>query len=65
MASQALARASAACSTPLKNLEAEIPPEQYPGMNCDALNAENTRLLAVRDDLDATSLRCLFCERSQ
>ena len=38
----------------------KIPPEQYPGMNCDALNAENTRLLAVRDHLDAPSLRFLF-----
>jgi len=41
---------------PVKILEAEIPPEQYPDMNCDALNTERTRLLAVRDDLDAPSL---------
>jgi len=40
----------------LKILEAEVPPEQYPGMNCDALNTERTRLLAVRDDLNAPSL---------
>jgi hypothetical protein len=33
---------------PVKILEAEIPPEQYPDMNCDALNTEKTRLLAVR-----------------
>jgi hypothetical protein len=25
---------------PVKILEAEIPPEQYPGMNCAALNTE-------------------------
>ena len=36
----------AACSMPVKILEAEIPPEQYPDLNCDALNTERTRLLA-------------------
>jgi hypothetical protein len=41
---------------PVKILEAEIPPEQYPDMNCDALNTERTRLLAVRDDLNAPLL---------
>jgi len=35
----------AAC--PVKILEAEIPPEQYQDMNCDALNTERTRLLAL------------------
>ena len=40
----------------LKISEAEIPPEQYQDMDCDALNAERTRLLAVRADLD-TPLR--------
>jgi hypothetical protein len=28
-----------------------VPPEQYQDMNCDGLNAERTRLLAVRADL--------------
>jgi len=28
----------------------------YPGMNCDALNTERTRLLALRNDLNAPSL---------
>ena len=51
-----LALGLAACSMPVKILEAEIPPEQYPDMNCDALNTERTRLLAVRADLD-TPLR--------
>jgi len=36
--------------------EAEIPPEQYPDMNCDALNTERTRPLAVRDDLNTPLL---------
>ena len=36
--------------------EAEIPPEQYPDMNCDALNTERTRLLAVRADLNTPLL---------
>ena len=30
----------AACSMPVKILEAEIPPEQYPDLTCDALNTE-------------------------
>ena len=51
-----LALGLAACSTPLKIPEAEIPPEQYQDMNCDGLNAERMRLLAVRADL-ATPLR--------
>jgi hypothetical protein len=37
---------------PVKISEAEIPPDQYPDMNCDALNTERTRLLAQRDDLN-------------
>jgi hypothetical protein len=40
----------------LKILEAEIPPDQYQDMNCDALNAERTRLLAVRADLNTPLL---------
>ena len=46
-----LALGLAACSMPVKILEAEIPPEQYPDMNCDALNTKRTRLLGVRADL--------------
>jgi hypothetical protein len=41
---------------PVKILEAEIPPEQYPDMNCDALNTERTRLLTERADLNAPLL---------
>ena len=33
-----------------------VPPEQYLDMNCDALNTERTRLLAVRDDLNKPQL---------
>jgi hypothetical protein len=51
-----LALGLAACSMPAKILEAEIPPEQYQDMNCDGLNAERMRLLAVRADLN-TPLR--------
>ena len=47
---------SAACSMPAQISEAEIPPERYQDLNCDALNTEKTRLLAVRTDLD-TPLR--------
>ena len=46
-----LALGLAACSMPVKIIEAEIPPEQYPDMNCDALKTERTRILAVRADL--------------
>ena len=46
----------AACSMPVKILEAEIPPEQYPDLNCDALNTERARLLTVRADLNAPLL---------
>ena len=46
----------AACSMPVKILEAEIPPEQYPDLNCDALNTERTRLLALRPDVNAPLL---------
>jgi hypothetical protein len=41
---------------PVKILEAEIPSEQYPDMNCDALNTEKTRLLAERADLNTPLL---------
>jgi hypothetical protein len=51
-----LALGSAACSTPLKIPEAEIPPEQYRDMNCAALNAERARLLTERDDLNTPLL---------
>ena len=33
-----------------------VPPEQYPDLNCDALNTERTRLLALRPDLNAPLL---------
>ena len=46
----------AACSMPVKILEAEIPTEQYPDLNCDVLNSERTRLLALRPDLNAPLL---------
>jgi hypothetical protein len=36
-----LALGLAACSMPVKILEAEIPPEQYQDMNCDGLNRES------------------------
>jgi uncharacterized protein YfaA (DUF2138 family) len=51
-----MVRGMAACSMPVKILEAEIPPEQYPDMNCDALNAERARLLAERADLNTPLL---------
>jgi hypothetical protein len=47
----------------LKILEAEIPPDQYQDMNCDALNAERTRLLAVRADLNTPLLSSRTDER--
>jgi hypothetical protein len=53
----------AACSTPLKIPAAEIPPEQYLDMDCDALNAERTRLLAVRADLNKPQLSSKTDER--
>jgi hypothetical protein len=34
---------------PVKIPAAEIPPEQYQDMNCDALNTERTRLLALNE----------------
>jgi hypothetical protein len=33
-----------------------VPPDQYQDMDCAALNAERTRLLAVRADLNTPSL---------
>jgi len=42
----------AACSVPVKIPAAEIPPEQYLDMNCDALSAADVRLLAERDELN-------------
>jgi hypothetical protein len=54
--STVLALGLAACSMPVKILEADVPPEQYPDMNCDALNTERTRLLAVRTDLNVPTL---------
>ena len=41
---------------PVKIPAAEIPPEQYQDMNCDALNAENAHLLAERADLKSPLL---------
>jgi hypothetical protein len=41
---------------PAQISSAEVPPEQYRDMNCDALNAERTRLLAVRADLNTPLL---------
>jgi hypothetical protein len=41
---------------PVKIPAAEIPPDRYQDMNCDALNAERTHLLAQRDDLNAPLL---------
>jgi hypothetical protein len=58
-----LALGLAACSMPVKILEAEIPPEQYPDMNCDALNTVRTRLLAVRADLNTPLLSSKTDER--
>jgi hypothetical protein len=58
-----LALGLTACSMPVKILEAEIPPEQYPDMNCDALNAERARLLAVRHDLNTPLLSSKTDER--
>ena len=54
--STVLALGLAACSMPVKILEAKIPPEQYQDMNCDALNTERTRLLTERPDLNAPLL---------
>ena len=50
--STVLALGVAACSMPVKIPAAEIPPEQYLDMNCDALSAANVRLLAERDELN-------------
>jgi hypothetical protein len=41
----------AACSMPVKFPTLGVPPAQYQDMNCAALNAERTRLLAERDEL--------------
>jgi hypothetical protein len=41
---------------PVKIPAAEIPPDQYQDMDCDALNAERTRLLAERADLNTPLL---------
>jgi hypothetical protein len=54
--STVLALGVAACSMPVKIPAAEIPPEQYLDMNCDALNAERTRLVAERADLKSPLL---------
>jgi hypothetical protein len=40
----------------LKIPTAEIRPDQYPDMNCDALYTKRTRLLAERDDLNTPLL---------
>jgi hypothetical protein len=58
-----LALGFAACSMPVKILEAEIPPEQYPDLNCDALNTERTHPLTERADLNAPLLSSKTDER--
>ena len=58
-----LALGVAACSMPVKIPAAEIPPEQYLDMNCDALSAANVRLLAERDDLNKSQLSRTDAER--
>ena len=40
-----------------------VPSDQYQDMNCDALNAERTRLLAERDDLNKPQLSMTDAER--
>jgi hypothetical protein len=51
-----LALGLAACSMPVKIPAPGVPPDQYQDMNCDALNTERTRLLAVRADLNVPTL---------
>ena len=51
-----LALSLAACSTSVKMPALGSPPEQHQEMDCDALNAERTRLLAERDDLKSPLL---------
>jgi hypothetical protein len=46
----------AACSMPVKFPTLGAPPEQHQELNCDALNAESTRLLAERDELKSPLL---------
>src|SRR5450755_3024556 len=46
----------AACSMRVKFPALGVPPEQHQDMNCDALNAESTRLLAERDELKSPLL---------
>ena len=45
-----------ACSMPVKLPALGVPPDQYQDMDCAALNAERTRLLAVRADLNTPLL---------
>src|SRR5450631_4826319 len=47
----------AACSMPVKFPTLGVPPEQHQELNCNALNAESTRLLAERDELKSPLLR--------
>ena len=47
-----LALGLAACSTSVKMPSLGGPPDQPQEMDCDALNAENVRLLAERDELN-------------
>ena len=46
----------AACSMPVKFPTLGVPPEQHQDMNCNALSAENTRLLNRRDELKSPLL---------
>jgi hypothetical protein len=58
-----LALGLAACSTSVKIPALGATPDQYPDMNCDVLNAERARLLAVRDDLNTPLLSSNTDER--
>ena len=41
---------------PVKFPTLGVPPDQHQELNCDALNAESTRLLAERDELKSPLL---------
>jgi hypothetical protein len=51
-----LALGLAASSMPVKMPALGAPPDQPQDMDCDALNSERTRLLAVRSDLNTPLL---------
>jgi hypothetical protein len=56
LALSTLALGLGACSMPAQISSAEVPPDQPQDMDCDALNAEWARLLAVRADLKSPLL---------